>query len=228
MGCILRMTGEVTIPHMVHQIWNDRNIPYDVYRSEWIESWPLHHPDWLYVLWTGDTLLRLASARYPQYEYFVSENVSPVVRADFGRLMVLRHWGGLYVDLDYLCLRPVDELLKGRQLVIPEVRPGTVTNSFIASVPDHPLLNLALEEAVDRGAKLDRKNVQWVCGPVLMRDVIDQYDGADIWVAPSHLLCPADWERGYGLRRNVSEAIIRDPGALWPQAHAVTFWAHNW
>jgi mannosyltransferase OCH1-like enzyme len=216
------------IPLIIHQIWNDREIPRDVYRQEWTDSWRIHHPDWLYVLWTGDALLRLAQARYPEFEHFVSSHVSPVVRADYGRLMVLCHWGGLYVDLDYICLKSIDGLLRERRCVVPEVRPGCVTNSLIAAVPGHPVLRAALQEAVSRGTRLNDKPVQWVCGPRLLQDVVDRHAGADIWIAPPHLLCPADWERGYGLRRGVAEEIVSNPGSVWPDAHAVTFWAHHW
>lgn len=216
------------IPPIIHQIWNDREIPHDIYRAEWRDSWLDHHPEWLYVLWTGDTLLRLAQAKYPEYEHFVGPEVSPVVRADFGRMMVLRHWGGLYVDLDYICLKRVDGLLRGRRLVIPEVRPGCLTNSLIACVAGHPLLEGALKEALARADQLDAKPIQWVCGPQLLGDVVDRYDGDDLWIAPARLLCPADWEQGFGLRRGVAEEIVSDPSSVWPDAHAVTFWAHNW
>jgi endo-alpha-1,4-polygalactosaminidase (GH114 family) len=26
----------------------------------------------------------------------------------------------------------------------------------------------------------------------------------------------------------VAEEIVSNPGSVWPDAHAVTFWAHHW
>lgn len=217
-----------SIPEVIHQIWNDHDIPHDVYRREWIDSWKLHHPDWDYILWTGDTLLDLARAEFPQYEHLVCADVPPIVRADIGRLLILRHFGGLYVDLDYICLRRLAELLEGRTLVVPAVRENCVTNALIASIPDHPVVKACLEEAAVRARYLGRRAVQWICGPQLWRDVLRSNRGADFWIAPPHLLCPADWEAGFDLRRGLSDELIEGAAETWPEAYAVTFWAHNW
>jgi mannosyltransferase OCH1-like enzyme len=216
------------IPKIIHQIWNDLNIPYDIYWPEWIESWPKHNPDWLCVLWTGERLHRFARMHFPEFAHLVTEEVPPIVRADIGRIMILSHFGGLYVDLDYICLKSFEPLIVGRTLFLPEVRPGMVTNALIAAEPGHRLLQVCLERAAERFGELDARPVQWISGPQLWQACVQSYHELDLWIAPSRLLCPADWENGYGIRRGVEKSTIQNAERLWPDAYAVTFWSHNW
>ncbi len=68
----------------------------------------------------------------------------PVERADILRLEILYRHGGVYVDADIDRMRPMDDLIAGRNFVGVCLKPGRMTNTFIASVPEHPLLERAL------------------------------------------------------------------------------------
>ncbi len=72
------------------------------------------------------------------------------------------HYGGLYVDLDFECLRPVDQLLEEHRLIfglepsahvdLPQVKfrnlKQIVCPSFIASEPAHPFWSYFFQHLV--------------------------------------------------------------------------------
>lgn len=73
------------------------------------------HPDWTYYFWTDADNLELLNRHYPEYvELYNSYNgwAHRVQKADFIRYFILHRYGGVYVDLDFEALRPLDALLE--------------------------------------------------------------------------------------------------------------------
>ena len=56
-----------------------------------------------------------------------------------GRYAVLAEYGGVYLDLDIQCRRPLD-FLRRYPLVMPATRPVGFSNDFLAAAPHHPLM----------------------------------------------------------------------------------------
>lgn len=75
---------------------------------------------------------------------------SPVERSDILRLEILYAEGGVYVDTDLECLRPMDDELGEADFVATYFKPDRITNTFLASVPGHPILERALAETQPR------------------------------------------------------------------------------
>jgi mannosyltransferase OCH1-like enzyme len=64
-------------------------------------------------------------------------------RVDAVRYMYLHHYGGVYVDLDFESIRPMDQYLEGKQLVLGLMRTSDngqhgIPNAFMASRRNHP------------------------------------------------------------------------------------------
>ncbi|HZQ64019.1 MAG TPA: glycosyltransferase [Gaiellaceae bacterium] len=129
------------VPRILHQVWlGDRPLPdeFAAYR----ESWTRHHPDWEHRLWTEENLPD--GLRRPE----VYERLRvPAERSDILRLEVLWRHGGVYVDTDFECHRPLDPVIEGLEFFTAPLKPnGWVNNAFIGSVPGHPILDRALNE----------------------------------------------------------------------------------
>jgi inositol phosphorylceramide mannosyltransferase catalytic subunit len=90
------------IPKIIHQIWVGSPLP-DKYLPL-IASWQKYHPDWAYILWTDDDIAGLNLINSDQYE--ASTNYGQ--KADIARYEILYRFGGLYVDIDFECLRSFD------------------------------------------------------------------------------------------------------------------------
>jgi mannosyltransferase OCH1-like enzyme len=66
--------------------------------------------------------------------------------------MYLHKFGGVYADLDFESIRPMDEYLNGKQLVLGRMSTApmlwsehSIPNAFMASAPKHPFWIKVLE-----------------------------------------------------------------------------------
>lgn len=133
-----------TIPLKIHQIWlGSREIPAEC--QAMMETWKTHHPAWEYRLWTDedvDSVLgtsRLAAA--------FSRAESPAERSDILRLELILQFGGLYVDVDFECLRPLDGLHHRYSFYtgVSNVGVFELNNGLFAASPAHPLMRFLCE-----------------------------------------------------------------------------------
>lgn len=144
------MVAHIKIPALIHQTWKDTDVPPEW--QKWADSWRIHHPGWGYRLWTDADNRAFLQEHYPWFLPVYDGYPEAIMRADAIRYFLLDHFGGLYVDLDFECLKPVTEILDGHDLVLgcePDAhtrlllarRRGfdrIVGNAFIASRPGHP------------------------------------------------------------------------------------------
>lgn len=170
------------IPRVIHQIWIGPDALPDEHRR-WIGSWKKLHPNWEHRLWTEDDL-----PSDPIRPEVLERLRAPVERADILRLEILYRHGGVYVDTDVECLRPVDEALAGHDFVGVCLKPGRMTNTFIASVPGHPLLQRALEEVqpleVYWTISAPTDALKEVAGPPLLRRLVEDCPDAELLEPP--------------------------------------------
>jgi len=136
------------IPKKIHQIWLGNASPVDYVKYSF--TWRLKHPTWEYKLWTDRDVENL---NIPNWELYNSiTNVAQ--KSDFLRYHILQQYGGIYVDTDFECLQPLDDLLyldfftgvgypKDVELYI----------GLIGSVPNHPILNHIVTNMIE--AKYD-------------------------------------------------------------------------
>jgi glycosyltransferase involved in cell wall biosynthesis len=224
----------MAIPKVIHQLWKDAAVP-ERYRSL-VDSWSRHNPGWERRLWTDRDLLDLVEQRYPDWLATYLGYQHNINRADLGRYLVLREFGGVYVDLDCECLQPIDPLLAGATLAIgvepaehvaqlPLDEPGFeqfLCASFIASTPYHPYWDAVLAEA---RASVGETAVLFQTGPfVLTRAYRDFPDKASVRLLPEALVYPLSkydcWE---GLHNDIEFWERKTRGA-----YVAHFWDGTW
>lgn len=149
------------VPPLIHQIWIQgvEELPRRYRRQA--RTWQRHNPDWQYRLWDDAALIELIAARYPQLLPVYRAYEEAIPRADIGRYAVLDAFGGLYVDMDTVCVRPLGVALAEPGISLfaqiydnpiwnPE--PGEmlahVSNAVIACEPQHALLALIIDHLV--------------------------------------------------------------------------------
>lgn len=192
--------SEQRIPALIHQAWVDTDVP--TRWRKWKDSWRRHHPGWEYRLWTDADSRSFLEERYPWFIPVYDGYPDPVMRADAIRYFLLDHFGGVYADLDVECLRPVGELLAGRELVVgcePSLhtrlplsrRRGLsriVGNAFIASRPGHQFWGHVHRELV-RTHRLP--NALDASGPFFLTHAVENApEPGSISVVGSELLYP--------------------------------------
>ena len=184
------------IPKIIHQIWNDNNIPHSV--KFCADSWKEMNPDWQYKLWTEDERISWMKANHPELLDIYIQYPRAATRSDMFRYLMLEKIGGVYVDLDIECLKPLNYFfstyVKYGEFVIgcepyAHARLSKVnrmiSNAFVASMPGHPMLNKITDEVIKR-AKRMVKNTDTIMkytdiGPDMANDCIkDDESNLDI------------------------------------------------
>jgi mannosyltransferase OCH1-like enzyme len=93
------------IPKKIHQIWLGSAFPEKFQR--YAESWKLFHPDWEYKMWTDEDVKGLELKRRIEYDKATNQGM----KSDILRYEILQQFGGIYVDTDFECLKPFDDLM---------------------------------------------------------------------------------------------------------------------
>ncbi len=187
----------MSIPRIVHRIWLGDQ-PMSEEFVEYGETWKAHHPGWEHRLWTEDNLpsdLR----RREVFEAFRA----PAERSDLLRYELLWRYGGVYVDTDMECLRPIDELVERVDFFAAAHKKGRqLNNSPIGAAAGHPILEAAVRDARAVNYKHPGEDAPRVVpsrsGPSFWHRHVKQF--ADAHVVPAELFHPAtaeERERAY-------------------------------
>lgn len=77
-------------------------------------------------------------------------------QADFWRLFVLNYYGGIYMDIDAHAVWPLSKMITPQENEVFLMTKHNYSNYFIASAPNNPHLQKALEMIVDN---IEQKNI---------------------------------------------------------------------
>ena len=172
------------IPKLIHQTWKNTEIPINLRKFQ--QSWQYHHPDWEYRLWTDEDNRQFLETNYPWFLEIYDGYTKNICRVDAARYFILMHHGGVFIDLDFECLRPLDSLLKNKQLVLglephehvmlpqPQARKlkHIVCPSLMASRPGHSFWQDVCQYLVENQHTLE---VLDATGPFLLTRAYDSY-----------------------------------------------------
>ncbi|CAF2518573.1 unnamed protein product [Rotaria sp. Silwood2] len=138
------------IPRIIHQTWKNTNIP-----ARWNLSVKsvreLNADKFEYRLWTDEDMYEFVREKEP-YLYintFLTYSYD-IQRVDAFRYVLLYYFGGVYVDMDAGCSRPLDILLDTLEALDPQAqhlaafpatKPSGLSNDFMISTKGHPLFS---------------------------------------------------------------------------------------
>ena len=132
------------IPKNIHQVYffiTDKELPAKYVENQ--ESWIKQNPEYNYILWNATMIEQLIEDKYPEVEELYHSYSHWIRRSDVARYLVLHQFGGIYVDMDLKCLKPVSQLLNevgNKGIVMYETTPFGVTNDFLVAEAHHPFL----------------------------------------------------------------------------------------
>lgn len=205
------------IPRVIHQIWVGGPAPAWVhsYRRTWTER----HPGWSMRLWTDENLPPMRNRHLYETagDHVPIENVGQF-RSDVARYEILHRVGGVYVDADFECLRPIDNLLGEVDCFAAwEVQDRWVANGIMGSVPGHPFVDRLIDGLPDSVRLLRGQTPNRSTGPRYLTGLHRQRPG-ELTVLPSWLFFPY-------LHHELNTAKARPP---WPsRCYAVHHWANR-
>ena len=130
-----------SIPKLIHQIWlGDKKLPKSC--IPWMKSWKKFNPDWEYKLWDEENIRELKINDFDIY----SKKINPGYRSDILRYIILKKFGGLYVDTDFECLKPIPSHFLKYKFIAGNMfgNKPAIGNSILLSSPNFILLNRVL------------------------------------------------------------------------------------
>ncbi|GAV98938.1 glycosyltransferase family 32 protein [Lentinula edodes] len=155
------------IPRILHQTWRTENLP-----TRWkgiSQECRDMMPDYEYLLWTDDSSREFIAENYPWFLDTFNDYKYAIQRADAIRYFVLHHYGGVYLDLDVGCLRPLDPLLV-YPVILPKTIPVGVSNDLMFAEKGHPFLAQTIHNLVtfDHNWILNYPTVMFSTGPMFL------------------------------------------------------------
>ncbi|WDQ17796.1 glycosyltransferase family 32 protein [Rhodopirellula sp. P2] len=189
----------MSIPKILHQTWKDEDVPEDF--SECVQSWRTHHPDWQVRLWTDQDNRQLIAKEYAWFLETYDGYPTAIQRADAIRYFILHRFGGMYADLDFICLKPLNPLLDGRDCVVgmePPQHcrhhriPNLLCNALMAAAPGHPFFESVIRRLPEFVCHVENNEpILSSTGPIMMSRVWDDFAAPDsVTVLPSRFLYP--------------------------------------
>lgn len=104
-------------------------------------------------LWQDKEAYQFVRQYYPSlYPIYLAYPLE-IQRSNVLRYLLLHHYGGVYLDLDMRCRRPLD-FLREQEFITPPANPTGVNNAFIVSVKGHPFWQHLIDH-------LPRYNLDW-------------------------------------------------------------------
>ncbi len=191
---------------IIHQIWydfreeEDKKGPHEVPDKyvEYQKSWLDNNPAWFHVLWSDDEGGLLVKLHFPDLWKVYSKYPTPVQRCDAVRYCILYRYGGLYVDMDTKCLKPITPLFssgpwKKKSLIFFKASNAPwfwrlrVGNFAMFSLPKNKFWDSLINEIIKYGPWKwyvpYSMNVINSAGPGMLETALDKYD-PDIGIIP--------------------------------------------
>jgi hypothetical protein len=137
------------IPKKIHIIWIGKN---ENWFTANVETFRAFNPGWEVRLWTDENIPRL-------YNQKIYDKI-PVqtTKADLLRLELLYRHGGVYVDIDSICLKPLDKMIEGRKAFFSSHRRSKKKFEIncIGSIPGHPTIGRLITGFPDYWGRLTK------------------------------------------------------------------------
>ncbi|KAH8689462.1 nucleotide-diphospho-sugar transferase, partial [Talaromyces proteolyticus] len=195
-----------TIPRIIHQIWmldgDDEEIP-----EIWQGARDLcqhHNPNYTINLWDRTAARIFIQQEFgwflPTYDGYTYS----IQRIDALKYFLLWRYGGVYIDLDVSCRRPLDGLLDFPAW-FPRTQPMGVSNDVMAASPGHPFMRLLVEslESHNRFYLSKYITVFWSTGPMFVNNILGTWfraGMANTYISNDATLTAGNWYNGSGCK----------------------------
>ena len=152
-----------TIPKIIIQTWKSSSVPQRY--MQLIDSIKSNNPDYQYLFFTDGDIEDFLKQNYPEYYQTYLTLPVKIQRIDFFRYIAVYHYGGFYMDLDMLCLKsfdsllkyncifPVDEFIGKHMCNHPRYKPYCDKNYYyllgqyaFAAAPKHPFIKILIDK----------------------------------------------------------------------------------
>ena len=226
---------EYRIPPIVHQIWLGSPPP-EKYR-EWMTTWMNWH-GWTYRLWTDEDVR--CRELYNQELYDRADNYGE--KSDILRLEILLEHGGMYVDVDFECIRPdiFDALHRTWDFYIgfEPLEHGLLDgydmfkfcNALIGAAPGHPIVQKLITDLKSNYIACKHLWTVEKTGPAYVTRTIFTYEANNPRHGYLNAYLPASFFYPFSEPEARQLLHFEDDTLLFapPETAAIHYWGHSW
>lgn len=219
------------IPKILHQIWLGSNVPPAFLKFR--EEWGNKHPDWSMPLWRDNNLPCLLN----QSLFDSASNYGE--KSDILRYELVHKYGGIYVDMDFECLRPIDQLLERKNLVVDEcelmngeyvIKAGA---GIFGAVANHPFIEYVTKTLHDTYSINSNLNTPHRTGPYFFdncfRDFYKDSIPSDVGTLPGKLFYPYSWQNSEDRTGDqLCHSKMFHKNSCDPDTYAIHHYAKSW
>lgn len=172
--------SDTEIPKIIFQTWKTRkveDIPSNM--RKWSLSWKTHNPSYKYLLWDDHDNRDFIQNIYPWFLTKYDSYDKEINRADAIRYFFLYHYGGIYADMDFECLKDFDSLLeqyKNYDIILGKMGTNThendIPNALMISKPHQEFWLYVFVLLLE---KLSDGHVEAMTGPILLKNALEIY-----------------------------------------------------
>jgi len=216
----LDYASEPRIPKVIHQIWIGGKLP-EKYHA-WQQSWIKNHSDWLYILWDDEAIEKLDLDNKELYKAAKSYSA----KSDIARYEIIYRFGGVYLDMDFECLRPFDIFHHCCDFYAGCDANGVrIFSTPLGARPGHPILKACIEHL----SKLSGQSVDGdITGPHLVTecfyDVINQCTDRCV-IFPLSYFFPFPVFARFATATSTHKEVKK---RIKPESFAIHYWHSSW
>lgn len=131
---IIQYNVSEKIPKIFHRTWKSKEVDYNIFKPKCVESWKKYNSHYSFKLYDDEDNRNFIKDYYPWFLKIYDSYEKNIMRADAVRYFYLLYYGGIYVDLDFECLKSLDMYLTEKFHFITNLN-DWVSNAFMVSAP---------------------------------------------------------------------------------------------
>lgn len=217
------LTEEYSIPKLIHLIWLGSPLPDRC--QQMISSWHKFHPDWTMKVWNDEDAAAFQFTNQAAFDK--AQNWGE--KSDIWRYEILYRYGGLYVDTDFECLQPFDNLHKSCEFYtgIGQTTDPVLLIGIIGSRPGHPILKALIDNIRVGPGNHDCERIMYYTGPYFFTRIFlaqaSACDRATVVPFPTTFFYPFPGSQRYREdAENIKKEFVR------PESMAIHYFATSW
>lgn len=215
----------MTIPKVIHQYWTGGPIPAEY--LAYSEAWSAMNPGWARYLWSDQALMiddpdtgLVNIDLWHRAEEFVAHGRQYQLRADIVRYELLYRFGGMWIDMDFEPLKPLDswfhEVDGDRPFAVWETQDEWAANGMMGSPKGHWFMRLLTDRLPQSARDNLGRTPSKIAGPQYMTN-LHREQGEPLKILGPERFYPYLWSD-----LNQNNARCRPP---WPpECVAVHHW----
>lgn len=166
-----KIPNKQKIPKVIYQTFESYDVPKGM--CEAVKSWINLNPDYEHYFFSEKDRCDFIRKYFDRRVLNAYLSLIPgAFKADLWRCCALYEKGGVYVDSDMICLRPLSDLVgEDDEFIVARDDPMSknfLANGFIASLPKHPFLQEQIKRIVENVESFKKCYYLDISGPSLL------------------------------------------------------------